>query len=76
MCQLNYNLYIKQIHRKLQIKIHNKLYAKIHIIGKKLLSNNIVVHIIEFKDHTRLWIFKEEIQIIKQYKLSKKEYEI
>lgn len=71
MCQFNYNLNVKQIHKRLHTQIHNKLYAKIYIIGKKKLTNNILVHIIEFEDHTRIWMFKEEIEFIKKYQLSK-----
>ena len=55
---------IKELNRKTDATIINYLHKNGIIKGKKNIHKNYSVPIIEFKDHTRIWMMPQELEIL------------
>ena len=55
---------IKEMNNKNNVKIVHCIYRVGTIVGKKIISCNYAVPIIEFEDYTRVWIFPQELESI------------
>nr|YP_009295650.1 conserved hypothetical plastid protein [Mastocarpus papillatus]AOL58134.1 conserved hypothetical plastid protein [Mastocarpus papillatus] len=61
---LRKNVKIKEINSKTNLKIVHYLCKTGTIIGKKRISSDYSVPIIEFKDYTRIWMLSKELESI------------
>lgn len=63
------NVKIKEMNNKNNVKIVHYIYKVGTIVGKRIISCNYTVPIIEFEDYTRVWIFSQELEIISWAKI-------
>lgn len=58
------NVKIKEMNSKNNLKIVNYIYKIGTVVGKRIISQNYTVPIIEFEDSTRIWVLPKEIDLI------------
>ncbi|CCP38144.1 cytochrome b6-f complex subunit petP (plastid) [Chondrus crispus] len=62
------NVKIKEMNTKNNVKIVHYIDKVGTIVGKRIISCNDTVPIIEFEDCTRIWIFSKELEVISSEK--------
>nr|WCH56151.1 hypothetical protein [Calliblepharis sp.] len=60
--QFNTAIKIKKLNSNNNTKIVNFIYKTGIIAGTKKINNTFIVPIIEFKDHSRIWMLAQEIE--------------
>lgn len=60
---------VKEMNSKNNLKIVHYIYKVGTVVGKKIISCNYTVPIIEFEDYTRIWILPKELELVPSTKI-------